>query len=140
MGVCQLSLRFVLAASVPMLFIGCKSRGYEGPQRAKVSGTVTFNGAPVQQGSLNLLPLGGDASRPSGAAIEAGKYLITEDQGPTFGKYKVEFFIFEPPKKAAAEGVDAGMVQVAPPKLNKDSTIEIDIQSAEVEQNFDLKP
>lgn len=117
--------------------LGCSAAKYDGPPRSEVSGSVTFKGSPVQQGSINLTPVGHEG-RQASASIEGGKYLIPEEQGPNQGKYRVELYVFEPPKNAPAEGSDAGMAQVAPAEFNKNSKVELDVDSQKVSKDFSL--
>ncbi|MFN3151588.1 hypothetical protein [Bremerella sp.] len=117
--------------------LGCSAAKYDGPPRAEVSGSVTFKGAPVEQGSINLTPIDHDG-RQASASIEGGKYLIPEEQGPNLGKYRVELYVFQPPKNAPPEGSDAGMAQVAPPEFNKNSKVEFDVDSGKVTKDFSL--
>lgn len=116
---------------------GCTQSKYDGPQRAEVTGSVTYKGSPVAQGSINLIPLDQEG-RSVGASIEGGKYTIPEEDGPNMGRYRVELYVFEPPKNAPKEGSDAGMSQVAPPEFNKNSKVEISIDSEKVTQDFEL--
>lgn len=117
--------------------LGCSGANYDGPPRSEVSGSVTFKGAPVAQGSINLSPIGHEG-RQASASIEGGKYLIPEEQGPNSGKYRVEIYVFQPPKNAPPEGSDAGMAQVAPAEFNRDSKVEMDVDGAKVTKDFDL--
>lgn len=117
--------------------LGCSASKYEGPPRAEVSGSVTFKGSPVDQGSINLTPVGHDG-RQASATIEGGKYVIPEDQGPNLGKYRVELYVFQPPKNAPAEGADVGMAQVAPAEFNKNSKVELEVDSEKVTKDFSL--
>lgn len=117
--------------------LGCSAPKYDGPPRAEVSGSVTFKGSPVEQGSINLSPVGHDG-RQASASIEGGKYLIPEEQGPNLGKYRVELYVFQPPANAPPEGSDAGMAQVAPPEFNRNSKVELEVDSGKVTKDFSL--
>lgn len=130
-------LRLFAAMNLLLLAVGCGGASYEGESRSEVSGSVSYNGAPVQQGTINLTPIG-HAGRSASASIEAGKYLIAEDQGPNLGKYRVEIFVFEPPKNAPAEDADVGMVQVAPKEFNEESTVELEVDGRKVQKDFTL--
>ncbi|MCA9223627.1 MAG: hypothetical protein KDA71_25115, partial [Planctomycetales bacterium] len=104
--------------------------------RSEVSGAVSLNGSPVQQGSIDLSPIGHEG-RAAIAPIEGGKYLITEDQGPNQGKYRVEIYAFEA-KDGADQDADAGMPQVAPKEFNVESTLELEVDSEKVTKDFAL--
>src|SRR5262245_38511749 len=72
-----------------LLATGCGPRS---GNRVAVSGTVTFDGQPVDGGAIVFLPQGDGASdrARSGSGIEAGKYAIPAEKGPAPGKYRVE--------------------------------------------------
>lgn len=63
--------------------------------RKAVSGAVTLDGAPVEQGSINFQPLqsGGISS---GAMILDGKYSIAAVDGLADGKYLVQIYGIDP--------------------------------------------
>jgi hypothetical protein len=70
------------------LAAGCgKSDG-----RLALSGTVTFDGQPVDGGSIAFLPEGeGTADKPKlGARIEEGKYAIPAAKGALPGTYRID--------------------------------------------------
>lgn len=132
-----------LAAFLAILTSGCGGKDYEGPQRAEVKGKVSFNGEPIKNGTINLKPLDTEGGRSAGGTITDGQYLIPEENGPTFGKYRVEIFAFEPIGGASGNG-DAEEAdktkQILPAKFNNDSTIELEVDKEVVEEDFDLKP
>lgn len=52
-----------------------------------VSGTVTYDGKPIEDGQISFLPAGGKGT-PAGAPIVGGKYRV--DEGLTIGPRRVE--------------------------------------------------
>ncbi len=56
--------------------------------RQAVSGIVTLDGSPLQEGSIRFEPTG-ESTTSSGAVIEQGKYSITKNKGLPPGKYRV---------------------------------------------------
>jgi hypothetical protein len=61
------------------------------PRRYPVSGTVTYNGKPLEKGNINFAP-DGPGGRAAGGTIIDGKYSLTTqepDDGAVPGKYKV---------------------------------------------------
>jgi hypothetical protein len=83
----------LVAVGVSVCFSGC---GPDNPLgRKSVSGTVTLDGAPVQQGSINFQPqqAGGVSS---GAMILDGKYSIAATEGLPDGKYLVQIYGIDP--------------------------------------------
>jgi hypothetical protein len=73
-----------------VLIAGC---GDPNARRA-VSGTVSLNGRPLDQGSIYFAPIG-QGSSEAGATIENGKYSIPRDVGLVPGTYKVSIFSYD---------------------------------------------
>jgi hypothetical protein len=75
-----------------LLLAGCG--GADNPlQRQPVSGTVKFNGAPLDQGTIDLSPVvPGRKAVGSGAQIKAGSFSIPAAQGLPPGKYLVRIY------------------------------------------------
>ena len=57
---------------------GCASREYTGAQRFALSGRITYDGVPVDAGTISFLPMSDDKQRVSGGVIEDGAYAIPE--------------------------------------------------------------
>ena len=133
----------VIAASAGLLLLGgCEGGGYPGSQRAAVSGKVTFDGAAVENGILNLIPErdGTRDARKASTQIQNGAYSIPEDKGPNLGKHKVEIYWYKPTGDTSDTGEDEGQstVQVIPDKYNTQTTLEVAIVAGKNECNFDL--
>jgi hypothetical protein len=132
-----------MVAVFPVLlcvFAGCG--GQADGNRALVTGRVTLNGSPIGEGAVNLIPISGEGIR-TGGPISNGVYEIPQERGPAPGKYRVEIYGFEPIGGAAAgESGDADAQsatrQVVPPQFNTESTLELDVDSAKVEKDFEL--
>src|SRR5688572_18410502 len=74
-----------VAALVIAAFLGCgRSDG-----RQLVSGTVTFQGKPLDQGTIDFYAAG-KSTVEAGALITEGKYEIPADKGLLPGKYLVK--------------------------------------------------
>ncbi len=132
--------RLPLSVLVLVLAAGCS----RGPTRVAVSGTVTFNGAPVDGGRIMFIPED-KASDPLGfanAPIDNGSFALDASHGPSLGKHKVEIVWFkktgkqivgsDPPNK-----VDE-TIQVIPDTFNQRSTLMEDIQSSMSPLKYDL--
>jgi hypothetical protein len=74
----------------PSLLLLCLA-GCGGPQVGSVTGTVTWNGKPIERGLITFSP---NAGAPHPAAIIAGKYETGEI--PT-GEYKIMVILSEVP-------------------------------------------
>ena len=68
---------FALAACTA----GCGQPDYTGPRRFPLSGNVTYDGEPIDFGSISFLPAGGE-QRVSGGIIENGSYSVPTPKAP----------------------------------------------------------
>ena len=78
------------AAASLLLVFGCSDDGGVG-KRYRVSGTVTYKGAPLEKGVVNFIPED-RAGRGDGGQIDHGSYTLTTlhpKDGALPGKYKV---------------------------------------------------
>jgi len=135
----------VLAGLSAFSSVGC-GPAYEGPQRASVSGSVTFAGTGVKKGTLNLFPVGHNG-RAVSVPIINGSFLIEQIDGPNFGEYRVEILAYEavdqPPQKSgdlADVPQQDGEKQVIPEKYNKDTELELDVSQPQIRKDFNLTP
>jgi hypothetical protein len=103
----------VLAASGVLVIASCGGDDDFGlGRRFPVSGSVTYNGKPLEKGQINFLP---DDSKGVGATglIENGSYVmstVSDKDGARAGKYKVTVVVkedFEAQAKAAFEKAKA---------------------------------
>ena len=89
----QIARPGILCRCAPVLLlltaVGCGAAA-SGPPRAPVKGSVSFDGAPVEDGSIVFLPATGTKGPASGGTIRNGTYEIPEANGPVPGKYRVE--------------------------------------------------
>lgn len=65
------SLQWLLIVAVLCALVGC------GSDKATVSGTVTWEGAPLERGFITFVPADVD-STPEGGTIENGKFHVTD--------------------------------------------------------------
>jgi hypothetical protein len=71
--------------------LGCG--GEDGDGLHPLSGSATFNGEPIDLGSIALIPAGGGGTasqRASGGVIQDGAYQIPQEKGLNAGTYRVE--------------------------------------------------
>jgi hypothetical protein len=82
----------VVCSLAALLATGCS--GDDGPKRFPLSGSVSFQGEPVAQGSIRFVPED-KAQQQEGAVIKDGKYnaMLTE------GKKQVVIEAFRPKKE-----------------------------------------
>jgi hypothetical protein len=133
----------LLFALVAFGAAGCGGAG--GPERASVTGKVTFDGEPVDNGTIELVPVEGTAHISAGAAIVNGQYAVAQDRGPMLGKHKVVIRAMRKTGKMVPVGGPAGDAMVEeseayiPAKYNTNTELAIDIKSGENQHDFDLK-
>ncbi len=135
---CSLVAACVLCSS---LLPGCSSGNSTG--RLALAGSVTFDGQPVDGGSIAFLPEGEAQPTKPGAQIEEGKYHILAERGAFAGLYRVEIHW---PRKTGRKVPfeDTGImkdetVDVIPAKFNVQSELKADIKPGATTFDFDLK-
>lgn len=136
------SYRRLLCFTFVVCLIGC---GSSGPPRAAISGTVTFEGEPVSQGTIAFLPTSDTKGASTGSEIKEGKYSIAAVSGPTYGKYKVQIRWSKKTGKQIELGSPSPpgtmmdeVIEVIPAKYNTESTLEREVKSAKEEFDFKL--
>jgi hypothetical protein len=103
--------------------------------RQAVSGTVSWNGQPLDQGRIYFAPITQGVSE-AGATIENGKYSIPRDLGLVPGTYKVSVFSYDRTgAKVQSEEIpgDPGASQFKeriPRKYNVETTLKAEVTYA----------
>jgi hypothetical protein len=119
--------------------------GCSGDSRSEVSGVVRLNGQPIEQGSINFIPIDGNLGPGAGAVIENGKYHIPRSSGVTPGRNRVELRAFRetgrkvqdptgPPGALANERVLA-----FPPEFNDNSTLVREVRKGSDTIDFEIQ-
>ena len=118
------ALLLLLAAS--MTTVGC-AHGPAPPKRTKLEGKITLNGKPVANGLIRFMALD-----PNGfnvvATVKDGQYTVPENEGPTKGKYRVEFSVPSATKRRIPnDDIPGQFIEEAPETLplryHRDSAI-----------------
>jgi hypothetical protein len=129
----------IVAAALAAL-PGC---GDTGP-RSSVKGRVTYDGVPVDEGSIAFVPAdSGEGRVRATGAIEDGSYEFDSHHGPNPGKYRVEIYwwkktgrqIPSPSGKAFKDEIE----QPVPARYNEQTELTIDVQPGRNTCDFDLK-
>ena len=106
--------------------VGCT----DGVKRQAVAGSVTLDGAPLENGSILFTPLGAGPS--SGGEITAGRYELSADRGPSPGNYRVAISAWRlegPVIHDEATGTSSQQpVSIIPPRYNTQSQLEVTIE------------
>jgi hypothetical protein len=84
-----------------LLAIGCSGCGEEKRGGATVSGTVTLDGAEIDDGTVSFVPATGEGA-PAGGKIAKGKYSV---QGVATGKNRVHVDVKGGAKRTAREAM-----------------------------------
>jgi hypothetical protein len=121
-----------------VLSVGCNSKSPTG--RYTVSGAVTFQGKPLEQGTIEFAPEGGAAS---GTVITGGAYTVPERQGLRPGPYQVRIYSSDTAASEPAPEFPGQPTKVAkeriPAQYNSKSTLTAKVQEGGSNQfNFDI--
>lgn len=114
--------------------------------RQPVSGKVTLDGQPLDQGSISFTPAagaesGGVPNPGATTAISAGAYELTSDNGPPPGHYTVRINSVEggAADPNAAPGETKPTKERIPKSWNSESKHEVDIVEGENSFDFEVK-
>ena len=131
----RLSL-FLSAGCFLLLACGC---GHGVPREA-VSGTVTLDGKPLEQGSILFSPL---AAGPSaGGEIAQGRFELIQERGPGTSNYRVEInawrktghSVYDAERQAHEEMLES----IIPAQYNSQSELEVTVEPGG-ENTFDFQ-
>ncbi len=117
-----------------LLVAGCESS----PRRYPIQGTITYQNAPLDEGTITFSPVD-NAKAPTGvASIAEGKYALPADKGLVPGSYRVSIVV--PTVKGSKPAADE---PPGAPRRNKELVTEdrkIEVTPAGPHEfNFDLK-
>ena len=132
------------------LTMACTGCGRDGPERAVVTGKVTYCGEPVKKGIIRFKPTKGTKTPPWGANIIDGRYEAFGKGGVPVGTHKVEIMAWRDAQPKSAQAANDSMdvaggaisgKQYLPPKYNTRTELEITIEpgSGEVARDFILE-
>jgi hypothetical protein len=121
---------------------GCGSSKYSGEKRYPLAGEVTFEGQPIDVGSISFIP-DGDKGRPSGGVITDGKYDVPEEKGANAGKHRVEIHWLKRTGRKLKD-VESGEMyderrEALPDKLHTNSELTVEVPLPENRHDFKLK-
>jgi hypothetical protein len=124
----------VFAVAVGLL-IGCSG----GSESGEVSGTVTYDGKPVEDGAINFFPSDGKSStagdvikngKYSAKKVPVGKMKVTISGSKVVGKKKV-YDTKDSPEMPVTQ-------ELLPAKYNTASELTLDVKSGSNEKNWEL--
>ena len=127
-----------VAIMLPVSVLGC-GLGADPHGRKALSGTVTFQGQPVDGGSIKFLALE-ENGLSAGSLILQGKYQVPREQGLPAGTYRVMISALEPtptPTGAPGENPAPPAKERIPAEFNVETKLKIEIK-ADQEAKFDF--
>lgn len=132
-------------AAIGLALVALLGCGRADRDRVAVSGQVTFDGRPLENGQLVFEPRG--QGRMAIAQLVDGRYSIAAERGPTAGHYIVRITAARPTGEQASGGPTSGgelrdvYAQFLPAKYNEASELELQIDPAQgdLAQDFDLR-
>lgn len=141
--------RILQLLSVVISFIasGC---GSGTPHGVSIQGRVTYQGQPVESGTMTFSSLGSALECSGSANIEKGCYALLATEGMKPGAYRIQIEGYRktgrkipdlatplPPNQERAM-IDE-RIPYLPPKFNEDSNLQVEIATDGQELNFDLQ-
>ncbi|AGA25519.1 hypothetical protein [Singulisphaera acidiphila] len=121
----------LLLATLPLGGCGTDSSAPADPYtRVAVAGTVTLDGNPLSEGTIQLDPAADTKGPTAAGEIHQGKFAIDKTQGPVAGKYLVR--ISGRPIVKISEGTQPGGTpkvtpDPVPSQFNTKSKLETDV-------------
>lgn len=127
---------------VALAIFGTTGCGESGPSRASVQGMVTWEGKPVENGTISFIPLGEGVA--ASAKIVGGRYVIPESEGPPVGPNQVQIFGMRnlglreagPPHPPGT--MLEATEQIIPTEYNNSTRLSVDIQEGDNTCDFAL--
>jgi hypothetical protein len=127
-----------------LMVLACLGCGAGNPLDLQaVSGSVTLDGKPLEQGSIQFVPQDNAAGLLSGALITAGTYSIPQDKGLPPGKYTVRISSAAADRSSSASSGPPGAESRVPAKeriparYNSQSQLAAEV-TAEGDNTFDF--
>jgi hypothetical protein len=131
---CRRSFSPLLFVAIGLAASGCSGSGDDLP-REPVSGTVTLDGQPLANGSIQFNPMTQSGSAVSGGAtIQNGRFSIARENGLVPGTYRVAIYSAGSSgaqSKSASPGSGRGAdrpKELIPDKYNANSELKAEIK------------
>ena len=119
---------------------GCGSANT--PQRAAIEGQVTFNGEPIEMGSIQFIPEKGVVGKPVATRIDQGRYELSADKGPAVGKNRVSIQATRKTGKQIKNimgELEDQREEFIPKKYNEGSELVVEIKPGNNNEDFHLE-
>jgi hypothetical protein len=134
-------LRLILIPAMLLPAFGC---GGSRADRGAISGAVTLDGKPLEQGSILFTPIDGARGSVTGGKIQNGRYELPAKSGPAVGWNRVEIRSMRKtgnmvPKAFGRPGETVPeQVEAIPPGFNTQSKLKVEIKPGDNTANFDV--
>jgi hypothetical protein len=123
------------------LLAGCSGAKYKGDKQYPLEGEVTFDGQPVDVGSIAFIPTG--KGRHSGGVITDGKYAVPEENGANAGTYRVEIRWLKRTGRQLRDPESGEMYderrEALPEKFHTNSELTVEVPLPKNRHDFHLK-
>jgi len=124
----------LIAFAIILTACGC-GPGRDPHGRQAISGSVTFQGKPLDPGTIQFIPADPAKESGGGSLIREGRYQIPREQGLAPGTYRVVITSPEPnntdlpisPPGAPGIKMPPLALERIPPKFNRDSKVTVDV-------------
>jgi hypothetical protein len=130
------------SAAIVSLLVGCS--GDAAANRGALSGAVTIDGKPLEQGSILFTPTDGTKGSSSGGEIKNGRYRISKADGPAIGWNRVEIRatrktgkMIQKPFAPAGQMVEE-QVELIPPQFNSQSELKVEVKPGDNTADFQV--
>ena len=137
----------VSAAALGLMVASITGCGGSGDvAKTVISGAVSYDGQPIEDGTIRFVPTKDTRAPVSAAQIQNGRYSADARGGVPVGTYRVEIEAFRTDPKAPP-GADTGGLEGPPPeqfipeKYNRQSELELTLEPAggPITRDFELK-
>ncbi len=108
--------------------------------RVSVSGNVTYQGRPVEEGKIRFSAKPGTTAPVVVENITDGRYATTKSGGVPVGQYRVEIRSYDPDAPFPKTPEDPRRPQLLPEKHNTQSKMEFSVEAGQgdITKNFEL--
>jgi hypothetical protein len=129
-------IRSLLIATAGVALLGLTT-GCGGPPRSKVSGTVTLDGKPVENGTISFYPTNNDG-QTAGGGIENGQFTLDASPGEMTVLISANKVVGK--QKMFKDGPEVDkVVELIPDRYNKTSELKVVLKPGVNEGvNFEL--
>ncbi len=100
--------------------------------RQAVQGSVTFDNAPLEQGTVRFIPASGTAGPSAGGEIKNGEFSIPPDKGVLCGSFRVEITASRKTGKKVRDRMSGEMTELSAqfihPRYNTNSELTAEVK------------